>query len=75
MLQISHQKNLIKTAIWLTTESLNENPHIDTKSPLPNKFTFQKISRKKDETKKGFIIFNWVCILIFIFVKHVVAVV
>jgi hypothetical protein len=45
-----------KTAISLTTEYLYENPYTDTKSPFPNKFFFQKFSRKKDETKKGFII-------------------
>jgi hypothetical protein len=48
MLQISHQKKPDKTAISLTTESPNENPYIDTKSPFPNK---KKISKNSPEKK------------------------
>jgi len=40
-------KNPDKTAISLTTESPNENPYIDTKSPFPNNFFFPKILQKK----------------------------
>ncbi len=46
-------KNPDKTAISLTTESPNENPYIDTKSPFPNKRKFPKILQKKRWNERG----------------------